>query len=145
VNRTAIISLALAAVSLSAGACGSSSQKPLTQAQLIAKADPICRTVVRTVRYSELTPTRIVRFATRLADIEERAYTQLSKLTPPTSFADDWQFILDGFRESARDFRRLERIAHPESEASRFETLYGDVRGKAWTARENGFKDCGEY
>jgi hypothetical protein len=147
VNRTILAASALAAASLFAAACGSSSSsdKPLSQAQLIAKADPICRTVVRTVRYEQLTPIEIVRFASRLADVEERAYTQLSKLTPPASFADDWQFILDGFRESARDFRGLEHVARPESETGRFEPLYGDVRGKAWTARKNGFKDCGEY
>ena len=144
-NRTLFATLALAA-SLSIGACGSSSSsdKPLTQAQLIAKADPICRTVVNTVRYFQLTPAKIVRFASRLADVEERAYTQLAKLTPPASFAGEWRFIVDGFRESARDFRHLGKVADP-NETGQFETLYADVRQKAWTARENGFKDCGRY
>lgn len=144
-NRSLFSILALAAASLSVGACGSSApEKPLTQAQLIAKADPICRTVVNTVRYFQLTPAKIVRFASRLADVEERAYTQLSKLTPPVSFAVEWRFIVDGFRESARDFRHLGQVADPK-ETGQFETLYADVRQKAWTARENGFKDCGHY
>lgn len=117
----------------------------MTRAQLIAKADPICRTVVRTVDYAKLTPAIIVRFASRLANVEERAYTALSRLTPPMSILDDWQFIVDGFRESAKDFRELERTPHPDGERGRFESLYGAVRGKAWTAREDGFKDCGEY
>jgi hypothetical protein len=145
-THTLVAALALAVMSLALVACSSSSSDmPLTRAQLIAKADPICRTVVRTVRYYQLTPKKIVSSAPRLADVEEHAYAELSKLTPPVSFVDDWRFIVDGFRESARDFRRLAHLAEPNNENGQFETLYADVRQKAWKARENGFKDCGKY
>jgi hypothetical protein len=143
-TRTRLTALALAATTLLAPGCGGSS-KPLTRAQLIARADPICRTVVEKVNYGALTPIRIVRFAARLAAIERRAYEQLAQLTPPASLADDWQLIVDGFKESANDFHMLEHAAHPDSEGGRLESLYGAVRGKAWTARGDGFKDCGEY
>jgi hypothetical protein len=142
--RPTLAALALAATILITSGCGGST-KPLSREQLIAKADPICRVAVETVSYANITPTKIVHFASRLAAAEQRAYTELARLTPPASIADDWQLILDGFRESARDFRSLAGAAHPGSEGARFESLYGAVRGRAWTAREDGFKDCGKY
>lgn len=143
-RRPAFAGLALVTVALVASSCGAGS-KPLTRAQLIARADPICRVVVREEDYAHIRPARVVRFASRLAAVQQRAYEQLSKLEAPPSLADDWQLILDGFRNSARDFRSLRAVPHPERESSRFEQLYGDVRKKAWLARGDGFKDCGHY
>lgn len=144
VIRTTLTAAVVALTTLVYG-CGDGSSKPLDRAELIAKADAICRPVVKKIAYHTLTPKIIVQFAQQLADVEEAAYKRLSSLVPPASMVVSWQLIVDGYRESARDFRGLARLTEPQSSPGLFEPLYGDIRKSAWTAKEEGFKDCGEY
>jgi hypothetical protein len=130
---------------LLAGCGGSSASRQLTMPELIAKADPICRPVIEGVDYAKLTQANIVRNASRLAALEERASAQLAKLTPPPSMADTWQLIVDGFRWSAEEFRKLGKTATANTSGGAFEPLYEAVRKRAWNAYEAGFKDCGTY
>jgi hypothetical protein len=127
--------------------CGESNRplKPLGRAQLIAKAEPICRTVVDTIDYSALTQAKIVSLASRLAAVEEHAAQELAKLIPPPSMFAEWQVIVDGFRQSAEQFRLLGRTATANSQGGMFETLYGVSRQRAVSARAAGFKVCGTY
>jgi outer membrane PBP1 activator LpoA protein len=101
----------LAAVVLTA--CGGSSATS-SRAELVAKADPICKQVAakRSAANAELskagaTSTKglkvLARVAPGVADDEHQAVAQLRSLKAPTDLTSDWQQLLNGMQKLADD------------------------------------------
>jgi hypothetical protein len=108
-TRLAII--ALAATTLAVSGCGSSS-KPLTRAELTAKANAICKTVSAKLASKTIkTQQDIARIAPELASFEQTALTELSKLVPPAELANDWKQFVAGAQTLAENTSKLGEYA----------------------------------
>jgi hypothetical protein len=97
------------------GGCGGT--KPLTRAQLIAKASVICRGTIAKRLQAEKTlvpepsgapPLRaLAASAPQLAASQSQAVAQLRALDPPASLAHDWQKLLAGLQQLADETARI--------------------------------------
>jgi hypothetical protein len=95
------------------GGCGASS-KPLTRAELTAKADAICKRVsakLATVNKQASNQQGIAQVAPRLASFEQTELAELSKLTPPSELANDWKTIVAGAQMLAENTAKLGEYA----------------------------------
>lgn len=117
--RLGLTALALTCAAGAASGCGgtSSAHKPLTRAQLTAKANAICRRVIGEVDWSKVTPQELPRVVSRLAALEEHAAAELNKLVPPASIADEWRLVVDGFRGTGPEFRVIARAVQQNPQA----------------------------
>jgi hypothetical protein len=98
--------------------CGGTSgtSKSLTRAELIAKADTICKRINKEIAfYSSLTPassqdlvskSAVARAVPRISSIESATGADLGKLTAPSAMAGDWRQIVVGVQTLADDTRR---------------------------------------
>jgi hypothetical protein len=103
--------IALTAVVLAASGCGSSS-KPLTRAELTAKANAICKTVTAKISSkSANTEQQISRVASELSSFEQTALANLSKLVPPAELETDWKKFVSGAQTLAENTARLGEYA----------------------------------
>src|SRR5260370_2420778 len=110
-GRTRLAAVALAATALVASGCGSSA-KPLTRAELTAKANAICKSVTaKLAGHTVKTQKDIARVATELASFEQSALTDLSKLVPPAELADDWKQFVAGAQTLAENTSKLGEYA----------------------------------
>lgn len=106
-----LLALSLIAVGLTAGGCGKSS-KPLTRAELIAKADVICKQVNDKLKSQTINSRQeLVHAVTRIASTEQAALAELSKLVPPAGLADDWKTIIAGAQTLADNTAKLGEYA----------------------------------
>jgi hypothetical protein len=139
--------LAWAAALLGAYGCGgsSSSSKPLTRAELTAKADAICRRVTGEVDWSKVKPATLPTVAGRLAGLEEQAASELDELTPPASMLAEWRLIVDGFRLTAPQLRQLAHRFSQEPGVLRYVPLTDAQRERADAARVAGIRGCERY
>jgi hypothetical protein len=113
--------LALAATAVIAAGCGSS--HPSARAQLVAKADPICRLIAekRAATNKEINSARtltgpntlkiIARTAPGVAAYETQAVAQLRTIPAPASLAGDWNEMLAGLQQLANDTALLGKAA----------------------------------
>ena len=86
----------LAASTVAVAGCGGS-EKPLTHAELVSKANAICKTVTAKFATKSAKSTQdIARIAPELADFEQKALSELSKLVPPAYLASDWKQFVAG-------------------------------------------------
>jgi hypothetical protein len=146
-TRKGLTTLALtAAAVLTTSGCGGT--KGLSRAELIAKADPLCRRANTTIDSSKLTPKTVSRLAPGIAAVEQEVSSQLAKLTPPSSMASDWKTIVNGFRSAgtgllhmgeARKTNDTHALVKAEAELSN-----GQI-ARTEAAQRNGFKDCSHY
>ncbi|MGA9286576.1 MAG: hypothetical protein WBV85_14165 [Solirubrobacteraceae bacterium] len=105
----ATIALTLTALAMSG--CGSSS-KPLTRAELTAKADAICKTVAAKMSSkSASTEQQISRVASELSSFEQTALADLSKLVPPAELETDWKQFVAGAQTLAENTAKLGEYA----------------------------------
>lgn len=108
---TRLFGAALAAIALVvASGCGgssSTSSKPLTLAELTAKADAICKRIIPQVDWEKADPKTLPHVVGHLAALEEQAASELEKLTPPASIADEWREIIDDFRLTGHEFKQI--------------------------------------
>jgi hypothetical protein len=104
--------MALVATTLAVSGCGSSS-KPLTRAELTAKADAICKTVTAKLASQKGINSQqdIARVAPELASFEQTALTGLSKLIPPAELANDWKQFVAGAQTLAENTAKLGEYA----------------------------------
>lgn len=153
-TRTRAAAVGLIAMTLAAGGCGKAT-KSLTQAEMIAKADPICgRINAKISYYSNLKPANsqdlvsasaIVQATPQIASAERAAYADLAKLTPPASMADDWKQFLEGVKTIADDTARVGDYAKAKNTApiapimASASTTLQRLRA---TATRHGFDDC---
>jgi hypothetical protein len=108
---TRLTAIALAATTLAVSGCGSSS-KPLTRAELTAKANAICKTVSAKLASKTIkTQQDIARIAPELASFEQTALTELSKLVPPAELANDWKQFVAGAQTLAENTSKLGEYA----------------------------------
>lgn len=146
-TRTA--TLALLAIGLVLGGCGKSS-KPLTRAELIAKADTICKRVNDKLKSSNNTikgRQDIARIVPKLASTEQAALAELSKLVPPAALANDWKTIIAGAQTLADNTAKLGEYAKANNlKAARgLITSSEKVQQQVLaTARRDGFKYCSQ-
>jgi hypothetical protein len=121
---------------------------PLTRAQLIARADAICKrrnTAIDAVKLQSAKAAGVVRFASQSAALEQAAFLELGRLSPPTAMAANWQQILAydrtlleavldlGEYGKHRDARAISALAH-STEAVKRRLLAA--------ASRDGFKYC---
>jgi hypothetical protein len=110
-GRRRIAVAALAATTLAVSGCGSSS-KPLTRAELTAKANAICKTVTAKLASKTIkTQQDIARIAPELASFEQSALAELSKLVPPAELANDWKQFVAGAETLAENTSKLGEYA----------------------------------
>jgi hypothetical protein len=96
---------------LATSGCGSSS-KPLTRAELTAKADAICKTVTAKISSKTVnTQQQIGRVAGELASFEQTALTGLSKLVPPAELESDWKRFVAGAQTLAENTAKIGEYA----------------------------------
>ncbi|HEX5309928.1 MAG TPA: hypothetical protein VFW38_12715 [Solirubrobacteraceae bacterium] len=150
-TRIAVPALAvvtLLAVALCAG-CGSS-PKPLTRAQLVEKANSICRRVATKIEATSKgektnTAQQLARLAGKLAGFEQSALGELSKLTPPAALETDWKRFLGGAQSLAEDTATLsETVTAKDKAAANRAVTSAETTQKqmAAIAKRNGIKDC---
>jgi hypothetical protein len=142
---TRLAVLALIAVALGICGCGSSA-KPLTRAELTAKADAICKTVTAKLAGTKVkTQQDIGRVAPELAFFEESALAQLSKLVPPAALAEDWKKFVAGAQTLAENTSKLGEYA----KANKLKQARGLIvssqqvqQGMMTIAKRDGLKSC---
>lgn len=138
--------MALIAIALMAG-CGKSS-KPLTRAELIAKADTICRRVNAHLASSNntiKTQQDVARLAPRLAAFEQTALVELSRLVPPASLADDWKTIVAGAQTLADNTAKLGEYAKSNQLKAAKSLIVSSQKIQSQMlaiAKRDGFRDC---
>jgi len=102
---------ALAAIALAVTGCGgsssSTSSKPLTRAELTAKANTICKRIIAQVDWTKADPKELPHIVGHLAELEEQGARELEKLTPPPAMADEWRLLVDGFRLSGPEMKQI--------------------------------------
>lgn len=103
--------IALTVSALVTSGCGSSS-KPLTRAELTAKANAICKTVTAKIASKPVkTEQQISRVAAELASFEQAALANLSKLVPPAELETDWKVFVSGAQTLAENTAKLGEYA----------------------------------
>jgi hypothetical protein len=103
--------VALTTTVLAASGCGSSS-KPLTRAELTAKANAICKTVTAKISSKPVnTQQQVARVAGELASFEQTALLNLSKLVPPAELENDWKQFVSGAQTLAENTAKLGEYA----------------------------------
>jgi len=126
----------------------STSGKPLTQAELIAKADAICARV--NAKRSTIAISTAQQYATlvpQLASYEQAAVAELAALVPPASMANDWNLIVAGSRQLADNTTKLGEDAKAEDFSSLHTLVASNEKTQAQltaTAKRAGFKDCAQ-
>jgi hypothetical protein len=137
----------LAASVFAAAGCGKSA-KPLTRAQLLVRADAICRRVNKKLSSTTIkTQQDLVRALPRLSGYEQEGLADLSKLIPPPSMENDWKVIIAGAQTIADNTAKLSESAKAKDlrAVRALITEIGKVeQHTAAIAKRNGFKACAE-
>lgn len=124
----------------------STSSKPLTRTQLIAKADAICKRVnARLASSTAHNHQQIVRIAAQLAAFERTATGELMQLVPPAELATDWSQIVAGVRALADTTARYGEYAASNQLANAQKFIVAGrrrTRQAAAVAKRDGFTDC---
>ncbi len=174
---THVIALAVMGTALAASGCGESSKgtstasqatsaaatgstgaritvaekpgKQLSRSELVAQGDAICYRL--NTRRSAITMSRpgdYERFVPALAAYELAGATEMGRLVPPASMADDWQKMVAGSRTVADATGRFRTYA--EANAGKLAHTMDLVLGKGideltHAARHSGFKECSHF
>ena len=139
----AVLTLALAA--LVGSGCGSS-EKPLTRAELTAKANAICKTVAAKISSKSInSEQQISHVASELAGFEQTALANLSKLVPPAELEADWKKFVSGAQTLAEDTAKLGEYAKAKNlKAAKALILASESTQKQMTeiAKRDGLGAC---
>lgn len=137
---------ALVAATLAVSGCGGSSPKPLTHAELIAKANAICKTVSAKLATKTVKSVQdLVRIAPELASFEQTALTELSKLVPPADLESDWKTFVAGAEKLAENTAKLgEDVKSKNIKAAHALVLTTEKTTQQMLAiaKRDGFKHC---
>lgn len=144
-TRLRLAALALIAATLGAGGCGKSA-KPLTRAQLIAKADVVCRRINHKLSSVTIKSQQdIARVAPKLAAYEQEALSDLAKLVPPTALANDWKEIVAGAQTLADNVAKLGEYAKSNNIKAARPLIASSSKIQEHIqaiAKRDGFQDC---
>jgi soluble cytochrome b562 len=146
----ALVAIALVAATVVAAGCGSSS-KPLTRAELTAKADTICKKVTvklqTATKKGVSTVQQIAHLAPELASFEETALVELGKLIPPAELESDWKTFISGAQTLAENTSKLGEYA----KANNLKNAKALIKSSTTTqqrmvtiAKRDGLKECEE-
>jgi hypothetical protein len=106
-----LAAIALAATTMAITGCGGSA-KPLTHAELVSKANAICKTVTAKLATRSANSVKdIARIAPELASFEQQALSELSKLVPPATLESDWKQFIAGAELLAENTAKLGEYA----------------------------------
>jgi hypothetical protein len=131
---------------LAAASCGgSSSSSPFTRAELTAKANAICQRVIAAVDWSKVSPQELPSVVSRLASMEERAADELNALVPPASMTDEWRLVVDGFRLTGPEFRKIAEKVKASPLANSTLPLSNAQHERALQANLLHIEDCARY
>ncbi|HEX4837246.1 MAG TPA: hypothetical protein VFV03_01805 [Solirubrobacteraceae bacterium] len=139
--------VSLAAAALTISGCGGS-PKPLTRAELTAKADAICRTVIAKLKTKTKTINSqqdIARIAPELSALEQTALAELGKLVPPAELESDWKQFVAGAQTLADDTAKLGEYAKMKNLKAAKGLIDASVAVQhqmTATAKRDGLKDC---
>jgi hypothetical protein len=111
------LALIAAVVAIAAAGCGSSSG-PLTKAQLVGQADPICEQIAIQRSHADAAANKpgfssakilqvLARVAPPVAKLEHEAIARLRTLKQPASMTSDWQKLLAGMEQLADDATQI--------------------------------------
>jgi hypothetical protein len=135
----------LVATAVAIAGCGESA-KPLTHAELVSKANTICKNVTAKFATKSANSVRdIARIAPELASFEQKALTELSKLIPPVALESDWKQFIAGAETLAENTAKLGEYAKANNlKAARgvitsSETAQHEMRA---IAKRNGLTKC---
>lgn len=135
----------LAATTVAIAGCGGS-EKPLTHAELVSKANTICKTVTtKFATKSAKSVQDIARIAPELAALEQKALSELSKLVPPANLESDWKQFVAGAELLAENTSKLGEYAKADNlkAAGRLigstETTQHQMQA---IAKRNGLTEC---
>jgi hypothetical protein len=147
-GRTRLASVLLATTTMVIAGCGGSGAKPLTRAELTAKANAICKTVTGKFASKSLnSQQQLASVVPQLAGFEQKALAELSKLVPPAELADDWKKFVDGAETLAENTAKLSEYVKAKnlkgagSLITRSEATQAQMRA---TARRDGIVGCEE-
>lgn len=136
----------LAATVLAVCGCGSSSSKPLTRAELTAKADAICKSVGAKLANKSVNSIQgIAQTAPELASTEQGALSELSKLVPPATMEADWKTFITGAQTLAENTAKLGEYAKSNNlKSARTLIVSSEATVKQMTAiaQKYGIKNC---
>ncbi|MFZ2112973.1 MAG: hypothetical protein WAU77_04490 [Solirubrobacteraceae bacterium] len=135
----------LAATTVAIAGCGGS-EKPLTHAELVSKANAICKTVTaKFATRSANSVQDIARVAPELADFEQKALSELSKLVPPADLESDWKQFIASAEMLAENTSKLGEYA----KANNLKAAGQLIRSSETTQRQmqaiakrNGLTEC---
>jgi hypothetical protein len=135
----------LAAITVAVAGCGGS-EKPLTHAELVIKANAICKTVTAKLATKSANSVKdIARVAPELASFEQKALSELSKLVPPADLEGDWKQFIAGAETLSENTSKLGEYAKANKlkEASKLilssETTQHQMEA---IAKRNGLTEC---
>lgn len=142
-----LLAAGLAAGMLVGAGCGEAA-KPLTRAQLLAKADAICKRIDTRLSGTTIkSEKQLIHFLPRVAGFEQQALVELSKLNPPSKMAEDWKKIVAGAQTIADSTAKLSEAARLKELKTVHEVLseIGKVQTSITTvAKRDGFKNCSQ-
>lgn len=97
----------LAATTMAIAGCGASA-KPLTHAELVSKANAICKTVTAKFATKSANSVQgIARIVPELASFEQTSLSELSKLVPPADLENDWKQFVAGAETLAENLSKF--------------------------------------
>jgi hypothetical protein len=135
----------LAAATVAIAGCGGSA-KPLTHAELVSKANAICKTVTAKFATKSANSVQdIARIAPELAAFEQKALSELSKLVPPVDLESDWKHFIAGAEMLAENTSKLGEYA----KTNNLKAAHGVITSSETTqhqmqaiAKRNGLTGC---
>ncbi|HEY5194245.1 MAG TPA: hypothetical protein VIJ39_10295 [Solirubrobacteraceae bacterium] len=122
---------------------------PLAASQLVAKADSICarlNTELAAAKDVVQNQEDVVRVAAQRGALEQRAIAELSKLTPPSSIAKDYEQIVTARQALLEQTKKLGEEAaagNVSAEAPVSAATTSVVREMGEAAQRSGFGACG--
>jgi hypothetical protein len=151
--RTSPFALGLLAAALGVCGCGSigsGTHRALTRAELIARADTICKgaNTKRAAMPSINTRRDYAVILPRVATVYEAAIAELARLEPPLSIAADWKRILVDDRKLIgylRTFGQHATSYDAKTTRAFVHTADGLRLSMATTAHGDGFADCAQF
>ncbi|HEY5194453.1 MAG TPA: hypothetical protein VIJ39_11365 [Solirubrobacteraceae bacterium] len=145
-GRIGLAAVALATTTLAIAGCGGSSAKPLTRAELTAKANVICKTVTtRFASKSINSQQEMARVIPELAAFEQTALAELSKLVPPAELANDWKKFVAGAETLAENTAKLGEYAKAKNIKAAGSLITGSEaiqQQMRATAKQDGITAC---
>jgi hypothetical protein len=140
-----LVAAMLAATIVAVVGCGGSA-KPLTRAELVSKANVICKTVTAEFATKSAHSVKdIARVAPELASFEQKALSELSKLVPPADLESDWKQFVAGAEMLAENTSKLGEYAKANNLKAAgvlitsSETTQQQMRA---IAKRNGLTEC---